>query len=296
AHDLSGFCVASAVSREAVEPHRLPPDHGALSPVPGRPAERVQAARNYRDALLQRDHQTPRLHRAGVPESLPRPLQVNSDQVAVPREPARLPQRVAVSLAPPHAEDAQRLEPPADDRNLQEFGLGEEVDDARTEPADQRVVDSREVIRGHDAASLERHALDAVAGRRREPDRHARDEQAADPPAGFRAPKHGLVAALEQPQPVLELGHAQLDLLELAARHEPDLAEDSGQAATRALAQPDGLAAPAAHQLLDHGAGLVAADPTAGRDLLGEGVRALRGQRDGADPGQDQLLGELPRG
>src|SRR5205823_13743670 len=204
---------------------------------------------------------TPRLHRAGMAEPLPRPLQVNADQVAVPREPARLPQRVAVSLAPPHAEDAQRLEPPADNRNLQQLGLGEEVDDARTEPADQRVVDPGEVIGGHDAASLERHALDAVAGRRREPDRHARDEQAADPPAGFRAPKHGLVAALEQPQPVLELGDAQLDLLELSARDEPDLAEDPCETAARALAQPDRLTAPAAHQLLDHRTRLVAAEP-----------------------------------
>src|SRR5262249_6395829 len=75
---------------------------------------------------------------------------------------------------------------------------------------------------------------------------------------------------------------------------EPDLAEEPGEAVARALAQPHCLVAPAPHQLLDQRARLLVAEPAAGGDLLGERVRALRGQGDGADAGEDQLLGELP--
>src|SRR5215210_1896430 len=98
---------------------------------------------------------------------------------------------------------------------------------------------------------------------------------------------------LEQAQAVLDLRHPQLDLLELVARHEPELAEQPCETGAGPFAEPDGLAPPATDDLLDHRARLVAADPAAGRELLRQRVRPLGGQRDGADSGEDELLRDL---
>jgi hypothetical protein len=57
--------------------------------------------------------------------------------------------------------------------------------------------------------------------------------------------------SLDEPQPVLELREAELELLELGPGHQTDLVEQSGQTAPGALAQANALVAPAADQLVD---------------------------------------------
>src|SRR5436190_8168685 len=104
------------------------------------------------------------------------------------------------------------------------------------------------------------------------------------------------LAALEQAQAVLELGDAELELLDLRARDEPELAEEPAEAVTGPLAQPHRLVAPTADQLLDDRASFLAPHPTARGQLLDERVRPLSGQRNGADAREDKLLRELPGG
>src|SRR4051812_27880666 len=105
-----------------------------------------------------------------------------------------------------------------------------------------------------------------------------------------------VLAVLDQPQPVLELRHPELELLDLGARDEPELVEDPCEADPRALPEPYGLVAPTTHQLLDERASLFAPQPAARRELLGERVRTLGGQRDRADACEDEFLRELADG
>ena len=92
---------------------------------------------------------------------------------------------------------------------------------------------------------------------------------------------------------MLELREAKLELLELVPRHEADLVEEARQSGARPLAQPDALVAPAADQLVDERARLLSPERAACGQLLGESVRPFGRQRDGADPGEDELLREL---
>jgi len=87
---------------------------------------------------------------------------------------------------------------------------------------------------------------------------------------------------------VLDLRHPELDLLELVARHEPELAEQPCEAGAGPFAEAHCLIAPAAHDLFDDRPGLVTADPATSRKLLRQRVCPLSGQRDGADPGEMQ--------
>src|SRR4051794_27597794 len=105
-----------------------------------------------------------------------------------------------------------------------------------------------------------------------------------------------VLAALEKPQPVLELGDAELQLFDLAARDEPELAVDAGEAAAGAFPQPHRLVAPAAHKLLDDRASLLAPKASSRGELLRERVGPLGGQRHGADAREDELLRELADG
>src|SRR4029078_4195200 len=81
--------------------------------------------------------------------------------------------------------------------------------------------------------------------------------------------------------------------LDLGPRDEPELAEETREADPGALAEPDALAAPPAHELLDQRPRLLATDATARRQLLGQGICALGRQRHRADPGEDELLRDL---
>src|SRR5919204_4773623 len=80
---------------------------------------------------------------------------------------------------------------------------------------------------------------------------------------------------LEQPQTMLELCDAKLQLLELLARDEAEVAEELVQACARPLAEPDRLAPPARRELLRELARLLAAAEGAFRQLPERVVTAL---------------------
>src|SRR5205823_3360567 len=101
----------------------------------------------------------------------------------------------------------------------------------------------------------------------------------ATPPPGCGTRPRARLGLLEQPQPVLDLRHPQLELLELVTRHEPELAKEAGEPRPRPLAQPDGLASPAADGLLDDRPRLVTPHPAARRDLFRQRIRPLGRQR-----------------
>src|SRR5689334_17781688 len=61
----------------------------------------------------------------------------------------------------------------------------------------------------------------------------------------------GLVAVFQQAQAMLDLGDAQLELVPLVPRHEPQLAGDVVDAAPRALAHAHGVAAPARRHVVE---------------------------------------------
>src|SRR5919201_544387 len=88
---------------------------------------------------------------------------------------------------------------------------------------------------------------------------------------------------LEEPESVLELRDAKLELLVLLTHDEAELTQRAMEARARLLADPDRVAAPARGEVADEGPRLVAAHAAALRELVGEGVRLLGGQRDRAD-------------
>src|SRR5580693_3573620 len=65
----------------------------------------------------------------------------------------------------------------------------------------------------------------------------------------------------EQPDAVLELGDAQIELVPVLAGDQSELVEERVQALPRALADPDGVAAPASRALLEQGTELVELRP-----------------------------------
>ncbi len=96
--------------------------------------------------------------------------------------------------------------------------------------------------------------------------------------------------AFDQAEAVLELGDSQLEVLELGARDEAELLEEAFQAGAGAFAHTQGLAAPPVSRLLDQLPRLVAAHAAGPGELVGQGVRPIRGQRDGAESGEADPL------
>src|SRR5207247_1250831 len=78
--------------------------------------------------------------------------------------PARMAEGVAIANPAPHRKRADPMKEVADEGDLEQLRLGEEVERPRAETADEGVVDPREVVGDHDSPALERHALEAVAG------------------------------------------------------------------------------------------------------------------------------------
>ena len=92
---------------------------------------------------------------------------------------------------------------------------------------------------------------------------------------------------------MLHLGKPQLELLELVARHEPELGEDALEALARARREPRGVAAPADDRLLDQLANVVALHSAALGELARELVDALSCERDRAYREEAEPLGEV---
>ena len=92
---------------------------------------------------------------------------------------------------------------------------------------------------------------------------------------------------------MLELRDPQLELFEIRPRDESELLEEPIEAGAGSLGEPHRLAAPAMNRLLDHLARLVAADTSRPRQLVGERIRTLRSQRDGADRREPRPLERL---
>src|SRR5262245_17729721 len=101
---------------------------------------------------------------------------------------------------------------------------------------------------------------------------------------------------LQQPDPVLELGDAELEILVVVAGDEPELAEDRLERCAGLLPHAGRVAAPPRREILDQRLRLVALREATVGELLGQRVRALGGQRDGADGREDDALGELAPG
>src|SRR5947208_2288704 len=154
ADELAGLLVAGAIPRQVVELDRIAEDERAEPPVSRRPAERVEAERNDRSALLHRDHQPADLNRARIAEALPRAFDMDADDAAVPHRLTRLANGITVALATSDRDHAHPGECLAEHGDLEQLRLGEEVGHPGNECADQRMVDAREVIGGEDAAAV----------------------------------------------------------------------------------------------------------------------------------------------
>src|ERR671910_672513 len=99
---------------------------------------------------------------------------------------------------------------------------------------------------------------------------------------------------LQQPQAMLELRDAELELLHVVLRHQAELAEEPVERRPRLLAEASRISAPARGHLLDERPRLVAAHHSTVGELVGECVRALRRQRGGAYRGESDALEEVP--
>src|ERR671931_81462 len=174
--------VAGAVAREMAEVDRLAEDERTLATVARRPAERFEPERHDRSAFLHRDHQPPGVDGARIAEALARPFHVDADEIASADLLTRPAERLAVALAPANRNDAHHLESRAEDRDLEQLGLGKEVGDARDEAADQRMVDAREVVGCEHHAAVPRDPLDAVRRGGSERQRDRLDDAAREPP------------------------------------------------------------------------------------------------------------------
>ena len=89
---------------------------------------------------------------------------------------------------------------------------------------------------------------------------------------------------------MLDLGDTELELLELRPENQPELAQHAVQSGACALRDTRGVAAPPRHEVLDGRARLVALHAAPLRDRIDELLDAICGQRDHADPREDQLL------
>src|SRR5262249_36624792 len=163
-HDLSAdelacLGVAGPVPRQAVELERLAEDQRTIPAVRRRPAERVEAERHDRRALLHCDHQPAGVDRAPGAESLARAPARDADEMPVPPHLAGPAQGVAVALTASDRDDAHQFEPVADHWDLEQLRLREEVGRAGDEAADQGMVDAREVVGGEHGTASARYAL-----------------------------------------------------------------------------------------------------------------------------------------
>ena len=95
---------------------------------------------------------------------------------------------------------------------------------------------------------------------------------------------------------MLELGDAELELVELVARDEADVSEETGEPGARALTEPPDIAAPAGRHVLDRPARLVAPHPAAVGEGVDESLRAVAGQRGRTDGGEGEPFCETPVG
>lgn len=89
---------------------------------------------------------------------------------------------------------------------------------------------------------------------------------------------------------MLELGDAKLELVPFVPGDEAELPQRAMECRTGTLAHPHGIAAPASCCVLDPAANLVAAQPAALRERVGELVRAICSQRNGADDREGETL------
>jgi hypothetical protein len=93
---------------------------------------------------------------------------------------------------------------------------------------------------------------------------------------------------------VLELGDAELEVLDVILRHQAKLAEEPVERRPCLLAEASGISAPARGHLLDERPRLVTAHHSTVGELVGERVRPLRSQRGGADRCESDSLEEVP--
>src|SRR4051812_39998378 len=92
--------------------------------------------------------------------------------------------------------------------------------------------------------------------------------------------------AFDEPQAVLELRGAELELVHLVARDEAELPGDTGEALPRPLADASRVAAPARDRVFEQLPCLVPAHPAPLGEVAGELVDPLGSQRDRTDRGE----------
>ena len=107
-----------------------------------------------------------------------------------------------------------------------------------------------------------------------------------------RAGRGWLWGAFDEAETVLELGEPELELLALAAGHEAELPEHP-ESEARPLAHAQRVAAPAPHDIVHELASIVLREPASGGELVRELVGAVLRQRQRADAGEQELLGEV---
>src|SRR2546429_9715742 len=100
---------------------------------------------------------------------------------------------------------------------------------------------------------------------------------------------HPVRASLNQPQPVLELRDAELELVPFIPRDRPELVESPAYRPAGAFADTDGIPAPARRRVIDPAANLVLSHPAAFGERLRKLVRALGRQRDRAQQREPEL-------
>src|SRR5439155_17671013 len=110
-----------------------------------------------------------------------------------------------------------------------------------------------------------------------------RGKAASPPKRGSVLWRNDFFFALQELQPVLQLGDAQLELLVLRPEDETQLAQHSLKAGTSAFGDPRGVAPPSGNHVVDRSTSLVALHASALRERVDELLDPLRGQGDGSD-------------
>src|SRR6266511_3163747 len=105
-----------------------------------------------------------------------------------------------------------------------------------------------------------------------------------------RRQQRRLLAPFEKLQPVLELRDAELELLELGAQDEPELAQHAVHPGAGPLRRARRVAAPPAREVVDRAPRLVTAHAAALGERLRELLDAFGGQRHRAERGEEELL------
>ena len=166
---------------------RLAPDDAAVATVAlGAPLERVEAAGNHRDTLANRQHRGAWVRLTRIAELLAGALHEDADDVAVAEQPAREPDRVAITLAAPHDERPRMAQEIADQRHAEQLELAHVVDRALRVDRHEGRVDRPEMVGGDHEPALRRHAIVAVADARRDHPHAAVDVGPRDLPVALR--------------------------------------------------------------------------------------------------------------